>query len=466
MQGLVSSRVPVAARRRERRTPRGVAERPAPVQSRLIRPGATPVRIERVKQDLETRLSFLAWSDEDDRLLAELAPVLDAHADRFVAAFYRHLLSFEGTRGLLRTPEVKDRLMRKQREYLLSLAGTPVDDTYGEERVRIGQVHERIGLEPRWYLGAYSLYFSLLAPLVIDSLRADSDRASRVVASLMKRLMLDAQLAIEAYIRQHDEQLAHLNRELAATSRSLAQEQQATAMELRQTERRAKAAENLASVATLVAGLAHEIGTPMGVIRGHAEALESAVSTEKAQWRVRTIRDQIDRISAIIQSLLNVARPRQEVRVPVQVASVADTAIAFLSEKLRTRSVQIERAYEPVPAVLGDPDKLQQLLLNLLLNAIDAMPEGGPLHVEIRRCDAGVEIEVRDAGVGIPGGDLANVFQPFFSTKPAGRGSGLGLVVAEGIVADHGGHIDVSSVVGEGTAFTIRLPAADQPSRK
>jgi signal transduction histidine kinase len=417
-----------------------------------------------VKEDLEERLSFLAWSDEDDELLAELRPLLDGHADRFVSAFYRHLLSFEGTRGLLRSPEVKDRLMRKQREYLLSLASAPIDDAYGEERVRIGEVHERIGLAPRWYLGAYSLYFSLLAPLVLDALRADSDRGARVVSSLMKRLMLDAQLAIEAYIEKHDEQMAHLNRELAATSRSLAQEQHATAVELRQTERRAKAAENLASVATLVAGLAHEIGTPMGVIRGHAEALEGAVSSEKAQWRVRTIRDQIDRISAIIQSLLNVARPRQDVRVPVQVASVADTAIAFLSEKLRMRSVRIERDFEPAPPVLGDPDKLQQLLLNLLLNAIDAMPDGGPLTVAIRPHGEEVEIAVRDAGVGIPAADLANVFQPFFSTKPAGRGSGLGLVVAEGIVADHGGHIEVSSVVGEGTEFTIRLPVAPQPA--
>jgi signal transduction histidine kinase len=298
---------------------------------------------------------------------------------------------------------------------------------------------------------------------VLDSLRGDPERACRIVSSLMKRLMLDAQLAIEAYIRKHDEQMVHLNRELAETSRSLAQEQHATAIELRQTERRAKAAENLASAATLVAGLAHEIGTPMGVIRGHAEALEGAVQGEKAQWRVRTIRDQIDRISAIIQSLLNVARPRQDVRVPVQVASVADTALAFLSEKLRMRSVRVERAYEPTPAVQGDPDKLQQLLLNLFLNAVDAMPDGGPLRVTIRPLGAEVEIAVRDAGVGIPAADLANVFRPFFSTKPAGRGSGLGLVVAEGIVADHGGHIDVSSVVGEGTEFSIRLPVAGQP---
>jgi signal transduction histidine kinase len=415
-----------------------------------------------VKEDLEERLSFLAWSAEDDRLLADLVPLLDRHADRFVSAFYRHLLSFEGTRGLLRSPEVKDRLLRKQREYLLSLGTAPVDDAYGEERIRIGQVHERVGLEPRWYLGAYSLYFSLLAPLLMEALRSDPERAGRVVGSLMKRLMLDAQLALEAYITQHDEQMAHLNRELAATSRSLAQEHEATEIELRQTERRAKAAENLASVATLVAGLAHEIGTPMGVIRGHAEALEGAVQGEKAQWRVRTIREQIDRISTIIQSLLNVARPRQDVRVPVLLGGVADTAIAFLSEKLRVRGVQIERDYSRTPPVSGDPDKLQQLFLNLLLNAIDAMPDGGTLRVAIHARGKHVEVVVTDSGVGIAPGDLDNVFKPFFSTKPPGRGSGLGLVVAESIVADHQGQIEVSSALGHGTEFTILLPCVAQ----
>ncbi|RIL04811.1 MAG: hypothetical protein DCC71_12760 [Proteobacteria bacterium] len=418
-----------------------------------------------MKEDLEERLAFLAWSDTDERLLAELAPLLDRHADRFVAAFYRHLLSFDGTRQLLISPEVKERLLRKQREYLLSLGDAALDDGYGEDRLRIGQVHERIGLEPRWYLGAYALYFSLLAPMIAESRPGDSAGVAQAMVSLVKRLLLDAQIAIEAYISQHDAQLTHLNRELAETSRSLAREQVATEKELRQTEQRARAAESLASVATLVAGLAHEIGTPMGVIRGHAEALEGAVQGEKAQWRVRTIREQIDRISTIIQSLLNIARPKQAVRVPVDLADVADTALAFLSEKLRVRSVAVERAYEATaPNVRGDPDKLQQLFLNLFLNAVDAMPEGGVLRVAIRRRGKDVEVAVADTGVGIPASDLGSVFKPFFSTKPPGRGSGLGLVVAEGIVADHGGHLELTSEVGRGTEFTMALPAEPHPT--
>jgi len=208
-----------------------------------------------------------------------------------------------------------------------------------------------------------------------------------------------------------------------------------------------------------VAGLAHEIGTPMGVIRGHAEALESAVQGERAQWRLRTILDQIDRISSIIRSLLNIARPREAIYLPVAPAEILDSALAFLSERLGRRGILVERAYAQVPTVEGDRDKLQQLFLNLFLNACDAMPEGGRLRVSIEPMGAErIAIRVADDGVGIPPQDLENLFTPFFTTKPAGRGSGLGLVVAHGIVSDHRGRIEVQSEVGRGTEFRIELP--------
>jgi signal transduction histidine kinase len=411
------------------------------------------------KVDLDERLAFLDLGDADLRLLAEIRPLLQRHADRFVAAFYRHLLSFDETRHLLADPEVKDRLLGKQREYLLSLAPVAIDEDYLAERVRIGTIHERIGLDTRWYLGAYALYFSLLAPVVCDVYQAAPDRGQRVLASLVKLLMLDAQLALGAYIERREHELEHLNRELAAAGRSLAREVEEQDQELRQTTRRARAAEDLASAAALVAGLAHEIGTPMGVIRGHAEALEGAVEGERAQWRLRTIRTQIDRISEIIQALLNIARPRELVRVPVDLGEVVETSLAFLSEKLGRRGVEVERSLGRVPEVLGDPDKLQQLFLNLFLNAIDAMPDGGTLSVRLRRKAAGVEVAITDTGLGIPPEDLEHVFEPFYTTKPAGRGSGLGLVVVRGIVADHGGTIELTSETGRGTCFQIFLPA-------
>jgi two-component system sensor histidine kinase HydH len=219
-------------------------------------------------------------------------------------------------------------------------------------------------------------------------------------------------------------------------------------------------------VATLVAGLAHEIGTPMGVIQGHAELLESSVSDERGRWRLRIIREQIDRISRIIQALLNTARPRDPVRVPIRLAPILDNCLSFLAEKFRRRGVEVERDYAAaVSEISGDSEKLQQLFLNLLLNAVDAMPQGGRIVVGLGPDgDKGLAVRIRDTGGGIPKEQQKRIFEPFYTTKEAGQGSGLGLVVAREIVAHHEGEIDVVSELGEGTEFRIRFPALPRPS--
>jgi signal transduction histidine kinase len=411
------------------------------------------------KTELEERLAFLSISDEDRRLLAEIRPLLERNADRLVSGFYRHLLSFEPTRQLLADPAVKERLLGKQREYLLSLAGSPIDDAYLDERRRIGQTHLRVGLQPRWYLGAYSLYVSLLRPLLEDAFAGEPQRLGRVLGAILKVIVFDAQLAMEAYIERRETQLEYLNRELASSSRALELEYEAQGETLRSTTRRARAAEDLASVATLVAGLAHEIGTPMSVIQGHAELLESAVTDARARQRLHTIRAQIDRISNIMQTLLNLARPHVQVRVAVDLRQLLDDGLAFVGEKLTRRGIAVERSFQDVASIRADGEKLQQLFLNLFLNAADAMPQGGTLRVALRPdgVDA-VEIRVTDTGCGIAPADLGRLFEPFFTTKSAGEGSGLGLAVAQSIVHDHKGEIEAESEVGRGTEFRIRLP--------
>jgi signal transduction histidine kinase len=416
-------------------------------------------------RELEQRLSYLNLRPADVESLRELREPLEKHADGFVGAFYRHLLSFQTTRDLLRDAAVKDRLLASQRAYVLSLAGPVIDDAFVAERRRIGVVHERVGLEPRYYLGAYALYFSLLTPIVCETFGHDTQRGADVLVALQKLLMLDAQLAIEAYIDRQQSELHYLTEELAREGRRLARAYETQRSELRQTASRARVAEELASVGTLVAGLAHEIGTPMGVIQGHAKLLEPAVTSEDALWRVRTIQEQIARISRIIQTLLNLARPRRSRRVPVALRPLLDTTLSFLSEKLKNRGIQVERAYQEVPSISGDPERLQQLFLNLVLNAVDAMPEGGELRIALEPTDqGGVEVRVADTGVGISESDLPRIFEPFFTSKAAGEGNGLGLMVAQGIVKDHDGTIAVESEPDCGTEFRIAFPTGSDPS--
>ena len=409
---------------------------------------------------LEQRLAYLNLGDEDRAALEALRPLLEKNATAFVGAFYRHLLSFESTRELLRDPEVKDRLLQKQREYLLSLSRPTFDEVYVRERRRIGEVHERIGLEPRWYLGAYALYESLLVPFICESYSHSPERATASVVALHKVLMLDAQLAMETYIDRQHSDLEYLTEELASEGRRLARDYEVQRAELRVTTDRARAAEELASVGTLVAGLAHEIGTPMGVIQGHAKLLEAAVDGEDASWRLRTIQEQIGRISNIIQTLLNMAHPRATRRLPVDVGALLQTSLSFVREKLTRRGIEVDASLDAVPSVVGDAERLQQLFLNLFLNAADAMPRGGELRVRLGAENGCVSIRIADTGQGIEEDALARIFEPFYTTKSAGEGNGLGLMVAKGIVGDHGGAIEVSSVLGEGTEFRVELPAA------
>jgi signal transduction histidine kinase len=407
---------------------------------------------------VRSRLAFLGLDVDDRAILHGLRPLLERHADELVAGFYRHLLAFEPTRALLSRPEVVERLLGKQRAYLLSLADDPSTASYEADRVRIGVAHERIGLAPRWYLGAYALYFSLLVPKLIESYGADLAAAGSAILALQRVLMLDAQLAMEAYIESDRRGLEGEKVRLEARGERLERELQTQELEIQQTTRRARAAEALASSATLVAGLAHEIGTPMGVIQGHADLLETTLTDERARWRVRMISDQIKRITRIIQALLSSARPRGMEAAVLELEPLIKSTLSFLEERCKQHGIRVATEIAPLPSLMADREKLQQLLLNLFLNAMDAMPDGGELRVTANPLASGeVEVRVGDSGPGVPPEILDRIFEPFFTTKPAGQGNGLGLAVADGIVRDHGGTLEATSAPGQGTVFRFTL---------
>jgi len=224
-------------------------------------------------------------------------------------------------------------------------------------------------------------------------------------------------------------------------------------------ERRLREAEELASMGTLVAGLAHDIGTPLNVVLGYADLLERSLREEQNRERARTIREQVKRVAKLIQTLLNLARPHPAVRAPVAIEALLDESLGFLRETLRRRDVTSERDYAGVGQVQGDPERLERAFLNLLLNAADAMRGGGTLRVSTRCLgEDAVEVRVRDTGDGIPAELQERIFEPFYTTKPPGQGSGLGLLVTRSAVVDHGGSIELDSEVGKGAEFRVVLP--------
>jgi PAS domain S-box-containing protein len=233
-------------------------------------------------------------------------------------------------------------------------------------------------------------------------------------------------------------------------------ERQRVEQQLRQTER-------LAEVGTLAAGMAHEIGTPMNVILGRAEQLIRRTQEETTKKSLEVIVAQVERITKIMNQLLTFARRKPSERQRVNLGQTLDDCLEVLQERIRRTGVRVETRYEtllhPVH-VHADPDQMSQVFLNLFINAIHAMPDGGSLRVSLEPLNGHVRAVVADTGHGIPREDLPRIFNPFFTTKEEGKGTGLGLTVVHNIVQEHGGSIAVDSEPSKGTTFTITLPAS------
>ena len=237
------------------------------------------------------------------------------------------------------------------------------------------------------------------------------------------------------------------------------------ALELEQQLRRA---ETLAVAGKLTSGIAHEVGTPLNIISGRAEILlKSLPADHPGRPDLEVIVGQIDRISGIIRSLLDTVRQQKPEIQPVPVPPLLQRLVPLLDHLARRRGVTIAtKATEPLPEVAADPNQMQQVLINLLMNALEATPRGGHISVETWACPndgrPGVAVAVSDTGSGISGEALPRVFEPFFTTKPQGQGTGLGLSICRDILREHGGTLAVQSRSGQGTTFTAWLPVHEE----
>jgi two-component system NtrC family sensor kinase len=229
-----------------------------------------------------------------------------------------------------------------------------------------------------------------------------------------------------------------------------------------QLEEQLQISEKMASLGLLAAGVAHEVNTPLTGISSYTQMLLQGASPDDPNTKVlEKIERQTFRAARIVNGLLNLARPAQVDSGPVDLHTVINDVLSLLEHQLRNGSIQVRKELAPVsPIVLGIEYKLQQVFLNLFLNARDAMPKGGWLSIATRGGSSQAAVEVADTGSGIPADCLSRIYDPFFTTKDIGKGTGLGLSITYGIVQEHGGTISCDSNVGQGTRFTLALPLA------
>lgn len=241
------------------------------------------------------------------------------------------------------------------------------------------------------------------------------------------------------------------------------------ARELERSQHQLIRAEKLAATGKLAASLAHEINNPLQAIRNclHLVMHRSSLTQSKRQEYVSMAQEEVERLIDLAQRMLDFYRPSKESVAPINIRAILEDVLSLAGKRLQHAKVVVHKdGILPLPPVEGTSNLLKQVFLNVIINAIEAMPEGGDLHIDTAWDDKRGEVSIgfTDTGGGIPISELANIFDPLYTTKA--KGTGLGLSISHGIVERHGGRIDVKSELGKGSTFTIRLPAKPQDTRE
>jgi signal transduction histidine kinase len=375
----------------------------------------------------ERHKRFGCFTEIDARLLTELADVFDQHLDQVVDRFYEYLCSDEELRPLLAGEGVLDQLKAVQRDYLKSLVSGDYGEDYAAKRLKVGEVHERLELAPDWYLGTHGLFLELLFPLIQMRFADDPRRAMQAGAALSKLMIVDMQMLLDAYYGKQRKQ---------AVERT----------------------EQLAAVGELAASIAHEVRNPLAGMKGALEVLRKELAVKPSNLEiVDELLAQIVRLEQLVRDLLTFARPRALSLELFDLHELLDRLLRTYKEQADHLGVTVERIYGPSTGHMhADPRQMEQVFLNLIYNALQAMDGGGTLTVSTRAEEPNIVITLSDTGKGIPETDMPKILQPFFTTKH--RGSGLGLPIVKKVSEAHGGSIEIVSVVGQGTTVTVSIP--------
>jgi signal transduction histidine kinase len=304
------------------------------------------------------------------------------------------------------------------------------------------------------------LVFSVISALVPNLLLVLL--VVRIISRPLQRITLAAirvtegNYGTEVEGRQSNDEIGLLATSFNEMSRKMAGD----IKQLRDLNEQLTRTEKLAAMGTLAAGVAHEVNNPLASISSLIQMMQTRRDLdENLLENLRIIQTQIQRITQVTKDMMDFARIRPAARSLLNINEVCETALRLASFDKSFQRLQLEKDYAPLlPGLFADSDQLQQVFLNLFLNARDAMPDGGKLTIRTSNGDDQIRIEIADSGSGIDETSLKQIFDPFFTTKPTGKGTGLGLAVCYGIVTAHGGRIEVAADKSRGTKFIINLP--------
>src|SRR6059058_2992878 len=306
----------------------------------------------------------------------------------------------------------------------------------------------------RWWGAAAGIVLAVLDTLTISALGVRFEMNGHDVSPLLVGVWFGSSFALLGFLAGYVVEGRRRDRRQAEVIRAQSVAIAATRARLAQTEK-------LAALGQLAAAVAHEVRSPLAVIRSAAQGLAESLprDDEEARRAYSFITAEIDRLGNVVNSLLAFTRPLRVEARPVSVHQLFDRALLLAREELDGKALRVRRD-EPtaLPEVRADGDLICQVLLGLLANAAEAAPSGGEVALAAAAADGTVEIAVADSGPGVPPELRARIFEPFFTTRP--HGTGLGLAVARHIVEAHGGRIEVGERTGGGARFTLRLPAA------
>lgn len=310
-----------------------------------------------------------------------------------------------------------------------------------------------------WMLGQRSAWLLTavvcLAQFLADIAWAGQDVSAVALWNVLTRVsILGALGQLVAWVRRDRDRLDQLLAE--RTSAHVA-----TVDQLRHRDR-------LALVGQIASGIAHELGTPLNVVAGRTRLMaESGLTPEQISAHVRSVLEQTERMTSIIRQLLDFARRRGPDLGRVDLHDLCKRVLELLRPLAVKRQISLTLvAASGDCTATVDYNQIQQAVSNLVVNAMQAMPSGGEVRLSVHaESPEQLVLRVQDTGTGIAQEHIARIFEPFFTTQGAGEGTGLGLSITEGIVRDHGGKIEVTSTVGKGSCFTLRLPRAPAPAQ-